>query len=84
MDLTSPSRLPRDSQGSQGREKGQGCPRTNTQTGNSLGCLIKDGTGAGQGRGFRKQKLLGSVWAKTQGQLQDGGKVWKERQQGGE
>ena len=40
--------------------------------------------GAGQGRGFRKQKLLGSVWAKTQGQLQDGGKVWKERQQGGE
>ena len=44
--------------------------------------------GRGVGRGGRgvvpKAKLLGSVWAKTHGQLQDWGKIWKERQQGGE
>lgn len=39
--------------------------------------------GQGRGRGVQ-QKLLRGLSGLKQGQLQDGGKVWKERQQGEE
>lgn len=84
MDLTSPQPSSQRFPGFPGQREGTGVP-THKHTHRKQPGMSERGWSRGRaGEGGSKSRNCWGLSGLKQGQLQDGGKVWKERQQGEE